>query len=343
MIKQLSISIVFDYPYSLNRFSFFEIGQNKEFINFQETKDKFTLDYKNRFRYQLENLVELTTTYKTPLSVYFSGVFLKLLEVVDTDMLKKLNDAVNSNLELLTGSYTNSLSPIFSLKSAIEEIKEHNNYLESLFSKGSNKCYLFENIYSNEICKQLNKLGIETSFAGAISWYLNEEKSSRILRAQCSDDYAVVLPDQDYNSVFNNLDQENHFIQLDISSLQRLGSIKSIIEKLRRKSSIVSINEQVSSTELGKKYNIKTPVMSGLLGINLDTIKSNALQNSSIRHYYLLKEKVLKTSDQNLITSWKLLGHSDYFVRMGVDCRSAYDFYSNYMNIINDLEIRLDS
>jgi len=344
MGKQLSISLVFDNSYLLNQFSFFDIGQAKEFFDSTKSKQQFSEVYHNFIRDELESLVSLTTTAKTPLSAYFSGTFLKLLQDTDKDMIDRLKAATQEHLELLTGSYTNSLSVAFSLKSAVEEINKHNNYLESLFSVRANKSYLFENIYSNDISKELSSQGISTSFAGAISWYLDGKADSKILDAQCCDNYSILLPDQDLgDSVFNNLNQKNHFLQFDISSLMNLNGIESAVEKLKRRVPICSLDEQISTAKTEKKYNIKTPIMSGLKGLSLDNLRSNALQNSAIKHYYSLKSKVNKCSDSKLVEAWLLLGHSEYFLQMGQNNTDAtYDIYSNYMSILNDLELRLD-
>jgi alpha-amylase len=81
----------------------------------------------------------------------------------------------------------------------------------------------------------------------------------------------------------------------------------------------------------------------------------NAMQKEAIQRLYALKEDVLRTNDEGLIHVWSLLQTSDHFYYMSTKggndgdvhqyfspYASAYDAYVYYMNVLSDVELRVE-
>lgn len=82
---------------------------------------------------------------------------------------------------------------------------------------------------------------------------------------------------------------------------------------------------------------------------------SNKMQLSAIENLYALEELVLQSQDADLIEDWRRLQTSDHFYYMCTKWwadgdvhkyfspyESPYDAFVNYMNVLQDLKIRLD-
>ncbi len=81
---------------------------------------------------------------------------------------------------------------------------------------------------------------------------------------------------------------------------------------------------------------------------------SNAMQTSAMNDLYALREKVLKTGDENLINDWRLLTTSDHPYSMCTKYwndgdvhayfsayASPYESFMYFENVLRDLEYRL--
>jgi alpha-amylase len=80
---------------------------------------------------------------------------------------------------------------------------------------------------------------------------------------------------------------------------------------------------------------------------------SNELQNNAARELYRIEESVIHTGDHSLINDWRKLSSSDNFYLMSTSNQNAasdiahpnsspYDTFISYMNILNDLNLRIE-
>lgn len=82
----------------------------------------------------------------------------------------------------------------------------------------------------------------------------------------------------------------------------------------------------------------------------------NPMQHQALKAVFDMEEKVLQTKNEQLIDSWRKLTTSDHFYYMCTKWfadgdvhayfspyESPYDAYISYMNVINDLRLRLES
>jgi len=87
---------------------------------------------------------------------------------------------------------------------------------------------------------------------------------------------------------------------------------------------------------------------------DLSAWKGNKMQDSSLRDIYLIEKDIKSTKDKKLISDWRKLLTSDHFYYMCTKWfsdgdvhkyfnpyDSPYECFMNYMNIYNDLKIRI--
>ncbi|UXP30582.1 hypothetical protein N6H18_09470 [Reichenbachiella agarivorans] len=346
MNKELSLILTFDFAPVLAAFSLFDIGQNKPYFNTIKTEETFAIWYENTIKEELTQVISLCESQETPLAIYFSGDFLEMLQQHDLIMLQKLKTVVDSGfLTLLAGTYHNSASSIYSESHFLEEIDAHIKLLKTLFATKAKYFYNTENIYCTEITEILDKKGFKGTFAGTIEWYLGKDKNQRIFHAANHPKQKIFLLDTDEGTaLFSDPDRNNHFLQFDAHLIKQLGGIKSIIFKARNKAALRSLAEQISQSSKTSAYNIKSPVISGTHHMSLESIHSNALQSRTLKQYYQLESAVQLSKDKKLKQVWSQLGNIEYIIQMSKDEHRnhlPYDFYNHFMNILNDLEIRL--
>lgn len=88
---------------------------------------------------------------------------------------------------------------------------------------------------------------------------------------------------------------------------------------------------------------------------DLSAWRGNKMQESALRELYALEPNVLRSRDRTLIRDWRLLQTSDHFYYMCTKWfadgdvhkyfnpyESPYEAYLTFMNIINDMKIRLE-
>jgi hypothetical protein len=346
MDKQVSISFIFDFAPSLSKFSIFEIGKDKSYIDIEASEKNFEAKYKEFFKEQLNNLISVSQEKNISISTYFSGTFLEYLEVSDSQMLQRLkNTILDENLILLGGTYYHSLSSIYSKNIFINEVKLHQEKLYSIFGKKPVHFYNTENIYFNDLANTIYELGFTSTFGGSIDWYLGEEKAKRIFNSKETDQLKILLVDSDEGkNIFENTEMSVHFLQLESSGITKLGGVKNIINKTKSKTHITSIADLLKAKDL-KAYHVNNPIMGSSWGLTLSSFHDSALQQQAIKQFYKLEALVTKTENQELIQKWMVLGNINFFLNMSIelfDDSIAYDTYASYINILNDLEIACD-
>lgn len=346
MNKQVSISFIFDFAPSLAKFSIFEIGKAKPYLDTELSQKNFESKYNEFFKEQLTGLIHACNEKRGSTSAYFSGTFLEYLEASDSQMLQRLKDSVlDDNLSLLGGTYYHSLSSIYSKSIFINEVILHQEKLLAVFGKKPIHFYNTENIYFNDLANTICELGFTSTFGGSIDWYLGEAKDKRIFHSKDTDQLKILLVDSDDGkNIFDNEEMPVHFLQLESNGIAKLGGVKNIINKTASKAHITSIANQLKSKDL-KAYHVNNPIMGSSWGLTLSSFHDSALQQQAIKQFYKLEALVTKTENQELIQKWMALGNINFFLKMSTDLNEdsiAYDTYASFINILNDLEIVCD-
>jgi alpha-amylase len=121
-------------------------------------------------------------------------------------------------------------------------------------------------------------------------------------------------------------------------------------------------NSFKTPSELIEKYesvgeiDVHSPISWADIERDLSAWKGNAMQNSALDKIYSFEKKILKSKKKGLIEKWRRLTTSDHFYYMCTKWfndgdvhkyfspyETPYDSFMSFMNIVEDLEIRLNS
>ena len=336
-MKIAFVTLIFDFQVSLNKISLFEIGREKPYIDWDKTNSEFGLVYHNELKYYLEEVLQVTEN-GAPISIYMSGVFIRLLSDIDPSVIEKLKEAIASgNLEMVGGPYSTTLSALYSLDQFKAEIKSHRAILASVFNTKASSFYNTENIYCNQLAELANELGFKRIFAGAIPWYLDTRQEERVFVPKGIENFHILVVDKG-NALFDNKKQKTHFLQFDIATLRHYRGLNRILLATRHVAKLNKLTDchRYNSKEL---YYIKTPTMGSLNGKGLNSYNGKAMQNNVIDMYYSISEQAGTIDNSDFM----LLGQSAHYLTLNPDNSDsdlAFEKYSNLMNILNDADLK---
>ncbi|MEP2024168.1 MAG: hypothetical protein ABJH98_15150 [Reichenbachiella sp.] len=338
MNKSLSLTIVYDWECPLSEFSFFDVNSGNPYFSADEA-DLFLSKYRSGIDKQLKEIIDANL----PLSIYFSGSFLEQLANCDADIIKSLKTA--KHIELLGGTYHHSLVSLFSKSHFQREINWHQSLIKKLFGQKPSAFLNTTNIYFNDLTEQLTKEGYQSTFAGAIDWYLGDNKNQRIFSSRTNEDFKLMLTNQDRgHTLFHDHEVVNHFMQLSSQQLDEFGGWKALTQKVKNKADLVSLSEQLRGTSL-ETYNVRQPISCSYELIELDGLKNYPLQESWLKQLYGLETSIAKKPEP-LQKKWSRLGSIGVLKKLNSDIdhsdsNNSYDTYQSLINILSDLHLRL--
>lgn len=339
----LSLIFIFDSPQSISDYSFFDIGSNADYINDSQTMSEFKKWYYDLGKEQLTEICELCNKDLQPISIYLSGLFIELLEKVDADMIQKIKSAVvKKHLHFMGGTYSHSLSSIYSTASFTFEIESHRRLLKKSFGASPVNFFNTENIYAQEIARTIQAAGYKSTFAGKIDWYLGDKTSDRIFNAGLDNPFSVLVIDADQGkSIFQNPEQEHHFLQLNSEDTHHLGNPKNIVNKALAKVELKSIEKQIETCQETNPYKVHSPVIGSYQARDLNHYNSGPLQSQVIKRYYRQISTAKNRGNKIILNQLLTLSQGELFYSLSQNYKGAFERYNSLMNILSDIEIKL--
>lgn len=338
MSKSLSLTLIFDWECPLSEFSFFDVNSGKSYFPENES-DLFLAEYKSDMDRQLK---EITDT-KLPVSIYFSGPCLEQLASCDPEIIKTIKAA--KHIEILGGTYNHSLVSLFSKTHFQKEMSWHQQLIKKHFGKKPKTFFNTTNIYFNDLAEQLSESGYQSTFTGAIDWYLGDKKYQRIFSSRTKEDFKLMLTNQDNgHTLFHDHEVIHNFMQLTSQQLEDFGGWKELVRKTKAKAEIVSITEQLKAAP-SDTYNIRQPISSAYGDVDLEQLKSYPLQESWLKQLYGLEASLVK-KPEDLQKKWSRLGSFGVLKSLNPDLdqnetNSSYDVYQSLINMLSDLHLKL--
>ena len=147
-------------PYRLGRFTFFDIGTGKSY--WDDEKNNEVLDrvvkksYLPATRVLLDLIKETNGAFRVAFSI--TGTVLEQLKKYP-EVLSNFHKLVDKGCEIVDETYYHSLAFLFSQKEFREQVKMHREIVEELFGFRPKVFRNTELVYSNEIAKQVEKMG----------------------------------------------------------------------------------------------------------------------------------------------------------------------------------------
>ena len=338
MSKSLSLILIYDWECPISNYSFFDVGSKKPY--FPESEKEWFADwFKTGVNKELNDIINA----EKDVAIYFSGTFLEQLSNYDHEWIDKIKSA--KHIQLLGGTYHHSLASLYSKKHFEREVIWHQKLIKKLFSKKSD-CFLNTgNAYFNDLADQLNIMGYNSTFTGAIDWYLGENNNQRVFHSRTNSDFKLLLVNEDQGqTLFHEPEVENHFFQLTPHSINKLGGWKELLRKIGNKAKVNSIKDQIKNIQTSP-YNIRQPIGCSYDHISLDQLINYPLQESWLKQLYELEKSISKKSEY-LQKEWSRLGSTSILKLLNPELEhnetaDSYHSYQSLINILSDLHLKL--
>ncbi|UXX79736.1 hypothetical protein N7E81_01250 [Reichenbachiella carrageenanivorans] len=340
MNKSLSITLIFDWARPLVNFSLFDIGSKRGYYAADEAQ-QFRAWYQ---QYAYPALTQITEN-TTPVSLYCSGTFIDMLSAFDAAMVKTLKTAIKKgHIELLGGTYHHSLSSLYDRAHFQREVHWHKQLIQKKLGTSPSRFFNTSNIYYNDLAPILQELGYNSSFTGAIDWYLSEHKSERIFSAKSETSFDLLLITSDQGqSLFQNDEIQHHFLQLAPDELMAIGGWSELIRKTKNKATIYSLKTQIDQVEKKPIYNVRQPISGTYDYRPLDSLNTHPLQISWLKQLNELSTAMAVQSEE-IQKLWSGLSAANILEKLNPNAGhedTSYNTYQTLINIFSNLQFRL--
>ncbi len=158
----ISIFFVLHDPWHLSKHNHIHIGKLPDiFKGFGKYENKTA--FENLEEKCISPFLKAIETYDIDFSMYISGTFIEKCKKYAPKSLKKLETLIQTkNIELLSGTYHNSLASKYSLDEFIDQIKLHRSITWKYFKKKPTAFYNSDFIIDSQILEYIRLLGFHT-------------------------------------------------------------------------------------------------------------------------------------------------------------------------------------
>jgi alpha-amylase len=332
----------------------------------------------------LNNIPELKISYS------ISGVTLDQFERYSPETLESFKRLVDTGrVEMLGETYHHSLSFFYSVPEFERQVRMHRKRVEELFGVTPTVFRNTELAYTNELGQWAEAQGydgvITEGWEHYLGWrspnYLYTPKGASKIKLllknyRLSDDVAFRFSEQSWrdwpltaekfaqwvNAINGAGDTVNLFMDYETFGEHQWEDtgIFDFLRALPHELLKHPDNEFLTPSEVVAKYpsrdELDVPHILTWADTerDLSAWRGNDMQHSALNRIYALEDKVLKSSDEDLVNDWRRLQTSDHFYYMCTKWfndgdvhayfspyESPYDAYRYYMNVLQDLELRL--
>ena len=353
-------------PYRLKRYRFFNIGGDHYYYDDFANEDFIQQIAERSFnpanRVLLDMINENKGKFKFAISI--SGVALEQLEIYSPEVIDGLKLLADTGcVEFLSETYGHSLSSLIDENEFIQEIKEHDERIESLFGQ---KPAVFRNselIYSDEIAEIINRLGFTGMLTEGAKRMLGWKSPNYLYKSAVYPQLKLLLRNEtfseDISTRFSNYSWNEYPLTADkymnwiagtpkedqvinlFMNYEVLGNfhkkdsgIFDFMKALPRYAKMHNIDFSTPSEIIGKMKPVDSvSSMSPIswVGEEKDTASwlGNVLQQEAFNKLYSLGERVRLSQASRLRQDWNYLQASDHFYYMGTNRALPFSPFSS--------------
>ncbi len=360
LMKKICLIIEIHQPMRLETYRFFEIMRNHYYYN--DYENEYNIKHLSEKYYLPANriLLDLIHHYKSSfkISFCFSGVVLDQFELYAPEVLDSYKELVDTGcVELLSGTYSNSLGPLTCKKNYYNQVKLQKARIKSIFGRkpltfqgrdlyNYNCSLTYPGIILLSGNGKLNKyISYRVSGKNQSDWSLSQEKLVRLLNTcwkKSNDSVKLFIPYNTFGSLQNNVTRILEF--LDSFPVEVLSnSDYTFVTPAGIEEDSKFCLQMGSSPEISSKH------------FELFYASFNELQSNAFEKLYSFSERIEKCDDPFIKKDWLYLQSSDHFYFMNpvlyeeselhsnfLPFDSHYFAYINYMNILMDFSDRLE-
>ncbi|MFH1182250.1 MAG: glycoside hydrolase family 57 protein [Candidatus Woesearchaeota archaeon] len=339
-------------PYRLNPYSVFDVGKHSRYFN--EGKNSSILSRVARKCYLPTNTIMLDLLDRHPefkISYSFSGVALQQFEEYVPEVIDSFKELVKTGkVEILDETYSHSLAFFYSRNEFAEQVRLHRQKIRKLFKQTPNVFRNTELIYSNELGKEVERLGYAGVLAEGADYILgwrspnfvyspvNSKISLLLKNYKLSDDIAFRFSNREWkewpltaekfaswvNAINGNGNCVNLFMDYETFGEHQWPEtgIFNFMKKLPEEILKHPDNNFMTPSELIRAYKplaeIDMPNAVSWADIERDMSAwtGNQMQRSALKQLYELEYAVKANGSKKLLEDWRRLQSSDIFYYM---------------------------
>ncbi len=379
-------------PYRLRNYNFFEIGDS-HFYHDDEANGKILRKVADKcYLPANELMLELIRQYKGQFRIAYSisGTAIEQFKKFSPETLVSFKALAETGcVEFINETYYHSLSFLFSRKEFARQVDMHRKLLYEEFGETPTTFRNTELIYNNDLAGVIESMGYRTILAeGAdkvLGWrspnYVYRPENTKTLKLllknyKLSDDVAFRFSDRQWSEHPLTAEKFAHWLHTagntgDVINL--FMDYETFGEHQWRDTGIFDFIRALPGQVLKYPgFSFKTPAevsesipVRAKLDVpdfiswadverDLSAWMGNNMQKDALEYIFSLKEKVRKSGDPEMVSTWRSLQTSDHFYYMCTKWfsdgdvhkyfnpyGSPYDAYANYINVVKDLELSL--
>jgi alpha-amylase len=365
----------------LKRYRFFDIGNDHYYYDDFQTGDRIRNVVEQSYLIANRTISEMirSSNGKFRCAFSISGVTLEQLEQYAPEVIDSFKElAKTGSVEFLAEPYAHSLSSVFDANEFERQVKMHANKIEALFGKRPTAFFNAELIYSDEIGELVSKMGYKTMMIDEAKHILGWKSPNYVYshsyipklkllvrNFKLSDDISfrfsnISLTADTFINWIASLPEDEKVINLGMG-YEVFGVTQpahtGIFEFLKALS-YFAIEQQMSfvlPSDISKRSEsagaLSVPYPISWVGTDKDLTPwtGNDLQQEALNKLYAVGERVRMCSDKPLLLDWLILQSTDHFRYMshkdayGTNYESAYEAFTNYMNVLADFLERVDA
>ena len=380
-MKNLCLFFQIHQPLRLKRYRFFDIGRDHYYYDDFQTEERLSYAVENSYIKSNNTLLEMIRGSKGKFRCAFaiSGVVLEQLEQHAPEVIDSFKElAATGSVEFITQPFAHSLASVFDENEFRRQVKLHTEKIEALFGKCPASFMNSEMIYSDEIGEIVSKMGFKTILVDEAKHILSWKSPNYVYKHSYLPKLKVLVRNQKFSDDiafrFSQLSLDANMFISQISSLPEgentvtigmayetlgitLPAYTGIFEFLKalpyfameQGVTFATPAENTQKTETSSALSVPHPY--SWIGVekNLTAWTANDLQQEALNKLYAVSERVRLCSDKSLQRDWLMLQTSDHFRFMNhsdpfvTNYESAYDAFTNYMNVLADFLERVDA
>lgn len=345
-------------PFRLKRYRFFEIGNDHYYYDDFANDEIITRVAEQSYIPMMHTLLDIIRDNKDfHCSISISGVAVEQLQLYVPeviDLLKKLVET--GNVEILSGTYSHSLSSLEDPEEFVHEVKAHDQLVHRLFGVRPTIIANTELIYDDDIALTMQSMGFKCALTEGAKHVLGWKSPNYLYRSITAPELKLLLTNDklasDISDRFNNpewdeypltadkyinwiaaLPEEEQVVNLYMSmdtfggflpaSTGIFDFMKALPRFAREKGISFSTPSKVLATlkpvgELSVPY----PISDIDEARDVSAWKGNDLQREALSKLYSVAERVNLCDDRRLKQDWEYLQSSDHFYYMSTKNRA---------------------
>ena len=378
MNKSICLCFQVHQPYRLRTYRFFDIG--KRHFYYDEYNNRTVIQRVSERCYLPMNelIMDMIARYgdKVKFAFSFSGSVIEQLDLYAPSTLDSFKNILKSgNVELLAETYGHSLASLANKDAFKKEVLAHKRLMREVFGMTPKTFHNTELIYSNDIGADVAEMGYDLIFTeGAkhvLGWrspnymYFNAKnpKLKVLLRNdRLSDDIALnftssPITAQDYALKIKDFPETEEIVNIFVN-YETFGECYAaetgIFDYMRYLPQAVFDNTDCNFIMPHQAVKLMQPmgVFDAPIPLSccdeerdLSPWIGNSMQDDAFNTLYDCYNMVKRIKNEEIIRDWHALQDSSIFRDLCTkyDDNTPYDTYINYMNILTDFKLRLES